>query len=205
MPRSASQLAAFQRKRKRPVLTALDRVFWVTLRRWWSGWRGPLFSVQADTVTHWQRERFRRFWAPMVPPAWPTTRPTSYGLADSPIDPTHAGRQSVVACAAPPRQAENAGSEIPERTGSRILRRLPRPPSQTALPHSDMAAGAFWANDSTADRLRLAAAWHKQAPIQDPFTSASTSTLQRSIAGWRKPAGCWRVCLMSSGADERIC
>jgi len=56
-------LAAFQRKRKRPVLTALDRVFWVTLRRWWSGWRGPLFSVQADTVTHWQRERFRRVWA----------------------------------------------------------------------------------------------------------------------------------------------
>jgi hypothetical protein len=57
------QLAAFQRKRKRPVLTTLDRVFWITLRRWWSGWRGPLFYVQADTVTHWQRERFRRFWA----------------------------------------------------------------------------------------------------------------------------------------------
>src|SRR5215467_10063393 len=57
------QLAAFQRKRKRPVLTTLDRVFWITLRRWWSGWRRPLFYVQADTVTRWQRERFRRFWA----------------------------------------------------------------------------------------------------------------------------------------------
>jgi hypothetical protein len=27
------QLAAFQRKRKRPVLTTFDRVFWITLRR----------------------------------------------------------------------------------------------------------------------------------------------------------------------------
>src|SRR5215831_643692 len=56
------QLAAFQRTRKRPVLTTFDRVFWITLRRWWSGWRRPLFYVQADTVARWQRERYRRFW-----------------------------------------------------------------------------------------------------------------------------------------------
>src|SRR5215813_14126275 len=56
------QLAAFRRKRRRPVLTTLDRVFWITLRRWWSGWRDPLLYVQADTVTRWHRERFRRFW-----------------------------------------------------------------------------------------------------------------------------------------------
>ena len=31
------QLAAFRRCRKRPVLTGLDRVFWITLRRLWSG------------------------------------------------------------------------------------------------------------------------------------------------------------------------
>jgi hypothetical protein len=40
------QLAAFQRKRRRPVLTAFDRVFWITLRRLWSGWRAPLAYVQ---------------------------------------------------------------------------------------------------------------------------------------------------------------
>src|SRR5215831_12523080 len=57
------QLAAFQRKRKRPVVTAFDRVFWVALRRWWSGWHGPLLYVQADTLVRWQRERFRKFWA----------------------------------------------------------------------------------------------------------------------------------------------
>ena len=57
------QIAAFQRKRKRPLLTTLDRVFWITLRTLWSDWRHPLFYVQADTVVRWQRERFRRFWA----------------------------------------------------------------------------------------------------------------------------------------------
>ena len=62
------QLAAFQRKRTRPILTTLDRVFWVTLRRWWSAWCGPLVYVQADTVTRWQRERFRRFWARLCHP-----------------------------------------------------------------------------------------------------------------------------------------
>ena len=57
------QLAAFQRKRKRPVLTSFDRLFWVTLSLLWSGWRAPLVYVRADTVARWQRERFRRFWA----------------------------------------------------------------------------------------------------------------------------------------------
>jgi hypothetical protein len=36
------QLAAFRRKRKRPVLTLFDRLFWVGLSRVWCNWRGPL-------------------------------------------------------------------------------------------------------------------------------------------------------------------
>src|SRR6476660_8935353 len=62
------QLAAFQRKRKRPLLTTLDRVFWITLRSLWSDWRHPLMYVQSDTVVKWQRERFRRFWARLSKP-----------------------------------------------------------------------------------------------------------------------------------------
>src|SRR5215472_5388247 len=57
------QLDAFRRKRKRPVLTSFDRLFWVTLSLLWKGWRAPLMYVRADTVIRWQRERFRRFWA----------------------------------------------------------------------------------------------------------------------------------------------
>src|SRR3954462_11933842 len=62
------QLAAFQRKRKRPLLTTCDRVFWITLHSVWSDWRHPLMYVQADTVVRWQRERFGRFWARLSKP-----------------------------------------------------------------------------------------------------------------------------------------
>src|SRR5215469_17909077 len=56
------QLAAFQRQRRRPVLTSLDRLFWVGLSLLWKR-RSPLVYVQADTVVRWQRERFRKFLA----------------------------------------------------------------------------------------------------------------------------------------------
>jgi hypothetical protein len=62
------QLAAFQRKRRRPILTTFDRLFWIALRRLWSGWRGPLLYVQPDTIVRWQRERFRKFWARLSQP-----------------------------------------------------------------------------------------------------------------------------------------
>jgi hypothetical protein len=57
------QLAAYKRKRKRPVLTQWDRVFWAGLSRFWMRWRDTLIFVQPDTVVRWQRERFRRLWA----------------------------------------------------------------------------------------------------------------------------------------------
>jgi hypothetical protein len=62
------QIAAFQRKRKHPLLTTFDRVFWITLRSLWCDWRHPLMYVQADTIVRWQRERFRRFWARLSKP-----------------------------------------------------------------------------------------------------------------------------------------
>src|SRR3954464_5714934 len=45
------QLSAFQRKRKRPLLTTCDRVFWITLRSLWSDWRHPLMYVQATRLS----------------------------------------------------------------------------------------------------------------------------------------------------------
>ena len=57
------QLAAFQRKRKRPVLTSFDRLFWVGLSLIWNRGRAALAYVQPDTVVRWQRARFRKFWA----------------------------------------------------------------------------------------------------------------------------------------------
>ena len=125
------QLAAFQRKRKRPVLTSLDRLFWVGLSLLWNGWRAPLVYVQPDTVVRWQRQRFRRFWARL-----------------SEVNQRRRGRPAAavelrrlieqVAAANPlwraPRihgELKMLGVEISERTVSRILRKLPRPLSQT--------------------------------------------------------------------------
>src|SRR5215471_15641726 len=124
------QLVAFQRKRKRPVLTTFDRVFWITLRRWWSGWRRPLFYVQADTVARWQRERYRRFWARLSKPPRRPGRPTIAGDIRQLIE--------QMVAANPVWRALRVHGElkmlsivISERTVSRILRSLPRPLSQT--------------------------------------------------------------------------
>lgn len=125
------QLAAFRRKRKRPVLTTLDRLFWVGVSRFWRGWRGPLFYVQPDTVVRWQRELFRKFWARL-----------------SRVDRRRRGRPATAAeirrliewmvAANPlwraPRihgELKMLGIQISERTVSRIHRTLRRPPSQT--------------------------------------------------------------------------
>jgi putative transposase len=125
------QLAAFQRKRKRPVLTTFDRVFWVTLRRVWSGRRRPLVYVQADTVARWHRERFRRFWARLS-----KRHGRRRGRPATAVEIRRLIEQMVVAnplWRAPRIHGElkMLGIAISERTVSRILRGIPRPPIQT--------------------------------------------------------------------------
>ena len=57
------QLLALQRKRPRPRLTLMDKVFWLALRRVWSEWRQPLILVTPQTVIRWHRTGFRLYWA----------------------------------------------------------------------------------------------------------------------------------------------
>ena len=56
------QLAVLKRKRPRPPLTYLDRLFWVMLRRCWSGWADVLVIVKPGTVIRWPRSAFRLYW-----------------------------------------------------------------------------------------------------------------------------------------------
>jgi putative transposase len=56
------QLVVFKRKQPRPRLRCLDRLFWITLRRWWPGWADALILVTPDTVVRWHRAGFRLFW-----------------------------------------------------------------------------------------------------------------------------------------------
>lgn len=128
------QLAVFQRKRKRAVLTTFDRAFWIALRWLWSDWRGPLLYIQTDTVTRCRRERFRRFWAGLSKPCG-----------------RRRGRQAIatqfrelierMVTANPlwraPRihgELKMLGISISERTVSRILRQ-PSPAIQSDVEH----------------------------------------------------------------------
>jgi putative transposase len=125
------QLAAYRRKRKRPMLTQLDRLFWVGLSQVWSDWRQALIFVQPDTVVRWQRERFPRFWARLSRPKSPRRgRPAVASEIRRLIQ--------QMAIANPlwraPRihgELKMLGISISERTVSRILQTVPRPPSQT--------------------------------------------------------------------------
>src|SRR3954464_13760182 len=125
------QIAAFQRKRKRPRLTTLDRMFWIALRNLWCDWRTTLRYVQADTVVRWQRERFRKFWARLSNPQRQRRgRPGTAAELRRLIEQIAAANPLWRA----PRihgELKMLGIAISERTVSRILRRLRRPPNQT--------------------------------------------------------------------------
>jgi putative transposase len=56
------QVAVLKRKRPRPWLSQLDRLFWTTLRGIWSRWAEVLIVVKPETVVGWHRTGFRLFW-----------------------------------------------------------------------------------------------------------------------------------------------
>ena len=56
------QLAVLKRKRPRPPLRSLDRLFWTLLRRCWSRWADVLIIVKPGTVVGWHRSGFRLYW-----------------------------------------------------------------------------------------------------------------------------------------------
>ena len=57
--------------RKRPKLTSGDRLFWVSLSRFWHDWRSALLIVKPETVVAWHRKGFRLFWTWKVRPGNP--------------------------------------------------------------------------------------------------------------------------------------
>ena len=57
------QLLALRAKRPRRRLGSFDKVFWVALRKLWSGWKKPLLLVTPETVVRWHRIGFRLYWS----------------------------------------------------------------------------------------------------------------------------------------------
>ena len=56
------QLLAVHSRRPRPRLSTARKLFWVILRRIWSGWKRPLVLVTPKTVVAWHRAGFRLYW-----------------------------------------------------------------------------------------------------------------------------------------------
>src|SRR5215471_4361464 len=53
------QLVVLKRRHPRPRLNLFDRLFWLLVRRCWSGWKQALLVVTPETVVRWHRAGFR--------------------------------------------------------------------------------------------------------------------------------------------------
>ena len=123
------QLMAMNRATSRRHLQARDRLFWIALRRLWTNWRTAVVIVRPDTVVGWHRDWLRRRWTRRSRPR-PNGRP--------PVTREIRALVREMATANPlwgaPRihgELRTLGVDISERTVSRLLKRCPRPPSQT--------------------------------------------------------------------------
>jgi len=57
------QLSVLKEKHPQPRFAPFDRLFWVILRRIWTGWKQALILVQPETVVRWHRAGFKAYWA----------------------------------------------------------------------------------------------------------------------------------------------
>src|SRR5262245_5706536 len=56
------QVAVLKRKRPRPKLNSLDRLFWTALRQCWPRWTDVLVLLKPATVISWHRTGFQLYW-----------------------------------------------------------------------------------------------------------------------------------------------
>lgn len=57
------QLLTFQRRKSKPRLSVMDRLFWVAACKLWSRWKQALLYVTPETVARWHRAGFRLYWS----------------------------------------------------------------------------------------------------------------------------------------------
>jgi putative transposase len=56
------QLLAVQRRKPRPRIACVDRLFWIVTQRLWAQWKQALVIVTPETVVRWHRAGFRFYW-----------------------------------------------------------------------------------------------------------------------------------------------
>jgi len=116
--------------RRHPDIRPADRVFWILLRRLWSGWAETLAIVAPDTVVRWHRAGFRIYWN------WLSRRGKRSGRHPLPREVRALIRRMATEnpWGAPRIHGELLclGFDVSERSVSRYLRSLPRTPRANA-------------------------------------------------------------------------
>lgn len=145
------QLSVLKRRQPRPRLDLSDRLFWLLVRRYWSGWKQALRIVTPQTVVRWHRAGFR-WYCKLISKVWKPTwgAPRIHG------------------------ELLMLGFVVSERTISRWMKRGPRVPGPdkrwlTFLRnHKEAIAMDFFAHSET--RIALDA---KQAhPTAPPYPAS---------------------------------
>jgi putative transposase len=122
------QLAVLKRRHPQPRLTALEKLFWVLAKRFWSRWKEVLVVVTPETVVRWHRAGFGLYWKLISKVRRPVGRkPTPKEIRELIFrmvaeNPTWGA----------PRihgELQMLGFDLSERTISRWMRRAPRNPA----------------------------------------------------------------------------
>jgi putative transposase len=112
--------------RRHPDIRLADRVFWILLRRCWSGWAETLTIVEPDTVVRWHRAGFRIYWNWLSRRGKRSGRPPLASEVRALIR-----RMATENSRGAPRihgELLCLGFDVSERSVSRYLRTLPRTP-----------------------------------------------------------------------------
>lgn len=123
------QLAILKQRHPQPRLGAPDRIFWVILRRFWSGWKRSLLVVQPETVVRWHRAGSKQYWS------WISRRRVCRGrraTSKELIELIFRMMAENPTWGAPRVHGElrMLGFEISERTVLRWMRKAPRDPGK---------------------------------------------------------------------------
>ncbi len=115
--------------RKRPKLTAADRLFWVFLSRVWCDWRSALDIVRPTTAIAWHRNGFRLFWTWKIQRGRVGRPAVSHEIRDLIRRMSRENRR----WGAPHIHGEllKLGIEISETSVAKYMVRQRKPPSQT--------------------------------------------------------------------------
>jgi putative transposase len=123
------QIAILQRSAPRRLrLKQSDRLLWILLSRFWSGWRRCLHIVKPDTVVRWHRRAFSRYWT------WRSRRPPGRPRVAAEIRELIQRMAQANALWGAPRihgELRKLGIEVAQSTVGQYLRRPRKPPSQT--------------------------------------------------------------------------